>query len=123
MILPDNVAQLSRPQPVGQRMRRLVFEKRIHRVADMGRDCVCRTPSSRSPAKAGVHFATPETVDERVPAFAGKRRNADVTSTSARGHRLEHIVERRAQRGVDFVHRHLDAKRGQRSDAVPRNLG
>src|SRR6516225_8896685 len=32
-----------------------------------------RAPSLRSPAQAGVHFSAPQTVEEWVPAFAGKR--------------------------------------------------
>ena len=73
MVLPDDVAKLLRPQAVGQRMRRLVLEKRAHPALDMGlvrRRCI---PSRRSPAKAGAHFPAWETVDGWIPTNAGKR--------------------------------------------------
>ncbi len=66
MVLPDDVAELLWPQPVGQRMRRLVFEEGGHRPRDMGRGrlpCKWR-PAPLPQAGEGGFGHSPETGED-----------------------------------------------------------
>ena len=84
MILADDFGQMPRPQPVRERMRRLVFKKRLHRPADMARLACSRKSSWERPQNR-----RPGGLKDRF------RRRAGCGL-------LEHFVEGGAQGDVDF---------------------